>query len=56
MGRHLAPDIETLYLTPKEEFAFISSTLVREIALHGGDVSHFVQQRVVAAFRGKSRN
>ncbi len=46
MNRNLAPDIETLFLTPSEEFAYVSSSLVREIARHGGDVSHFVDQRV----------
>ena len=42
MNRHLAPDIETLFLTPAEQFTFISSSLVREVACHGGDVSEFV--------------
>ena len=39
MGRHLQPDIETVFMMPKEQFTFISSTLVREIAMLGGDVS-----------------
>ena len=47
MNRHLATDIETLFLTPSEKSSFISSTLVKEIALHGGDVSEFVNQKVV---------
>jgi pantetheine-phosphate adenylyltransferase len=47
MNRHLATDIETLFLTPSEKNSFISSTLVREIAQHGGDVSEFVHQKVV---------
>ncbi|MDJ0739410.1 MAG: pantetheine-phosphate adenylyltransferase, partial [Gammaproteobacteria bacterium] len=42
MNRRLAPDIETVFLTPAEQYAFISSTLVREIARLGGDVSEFV--------------
>ncbi len=42
MSRHLARDIETVFLTPQEQFTFISSTLVREIAVLGGDVSEFV--------------
>jgi pantetheine-phosphate adenylyltransferase len=42
MGRHLEPDIETVFMVPKEQFTFISSTLVREIAFLGGDVGHFV--------------
>jgi pantetheine-phosphate adenylyltransferase len=42
MNRHLAPDVETLFLTPDEDFSFISSTLVKEIARLNGDVSEFV--------------
>jgi pantetheine-phosphate adenylyltransferase len=53
MGRHLAPGIETMFLTPKEQFTFISSTLVREIAALGGDVSEFVHPLVVTAFARK---
>jgi pantetheine-phosphate adenylyltransferase len=51
MGRHLEPGIETVFLVPKEQYTFISSTLVREIATLGGDVSHFVHPLVEAAFR-----
>jgi len=47
MNRHLASDIETLFLTPSEKSSFISSTLVKEIAMHGGDVSEFVHGSVV---------
>lgn len=50
MGRHLNPDIETVYLTPKEQYTFISSSMVREIATLGGDVSEFVHPVVKAAF------
>jgi pantetheine-phosphate adenylyltransferase len=46
MNRHLAGDVETVFLTPTEEFMFVSSTLVREIAALDGDVSGFVSQRV----------
>lgn len=53
MGRHLAPGIETMFLTPKEQFTFISSTLVREIAMLGGNVSEFVHPVVEAAFKRK---
>ena len=53
MGRHIAPGVETLFLTPKENFTFISSTLVREIAMLGGNVSEFVHPLVEAAFRRK---
>ena len=51
MGRHLEPEIETIFMVPKEQFTFISSTLVREIALLGGDISHFVHPLVEAAFK-----
>jgi pantetheine-phosphate adenylyltransferase len=49
MNRHLAGDVETVFLTPTEEFMFVSSTLVREIAALGGDVSGFVDKRVYKA-------
>lgn len=49
MSRHLAPDVDYVFLTPKEQFTFISSTLVREIALLGGDVSRFVHPLVAEA-------
>ena len=53
MSRHLAPDVDYVFLTPKEQFTFISSTLVREIALLGGDVSRFVHPIVAAAFAAR---
>ena len=53
MNRNLAPDIETLFLTPAEQYAYISSSLVREIASLGGDVTPFVHSKVVAALRGR---
>jgi pantetheine-phosphate adenylyltransferase len=55
MNRQLAPDIETVFLTPSEQYAFVSSSLVREIAMLGGDVSAFVHPEVVAALRGRAR-
>ncbi|MCG5534489.1 pantetheine-phosphate adenylyltransferase [Ectothiorhodospira mobilis] len=55
MNRHLAPDLETIFLTPAEEYAYVSSSLVREIALLGGDVSHFVSGNVEAALRARLR-
>ena len=51
MNRKLSKDIETMFLTPSEEFMFISSTLVREIAALGGDVSGFVPAGVVRALQ-----
>lgn len=52
MNRHLAEDIETLFLTPSEKCSFISSSLVREIAQLGGDVSEFVHPSVVSELSG----
>jgi pantetheine-phosphate adenylyltransferase len=51
MNRSLDPSLETMFLTPSEKFAFISSSLVREVAALGGDVSEFVAPEVVAALR-----
>jgi pantetheine-phosphate adenylyltransferase len=48
MNRHLNRDIETVFLTPQEQFTFISSSLVREIAVLGGDVHEFVHPAVLA--------
>lgn len=56
MNRHLAPEIETLFLTPSEKSSFISSSLVKEIASHHGDVSEFVHPVVVQALRDKYPN
>ena len=53
MNRRLAPDIETIFLTPAEQFSFISSTLVREISRLGGDVSEFVHPEVRRALVNK---
>ena len=55
MGRHLEPDVETMFMVPKEQFTFISSTLVREIAMLGGDISHFVHPLVEAAFKRRRK-
>ncbi|NYZ62695.1 pantetheine-phosphate adenylyltransferase [Luteimonas deserti] len=51
MNRHLIPEVETLFLTPAEQYGFISSTLVREISRLGGDVSGFVPAAVDRALR-----
>ena len=48
MNRSLHPDVETVFLTPGEQYMFISATMVREIASLGGDVSKFVQPLVGA--------
>ena len=51
MNRHLIPGVETLFLTPAEQYGFISSSLVREISRLGGDVSGFVPAAVAAALQ-----
>jgi pantetheine-phosphate adenylyltransferase len=53
MNRHLAADVETLFLTPDEDYSFISSSLVKEIARLHGDVSEFVGPAVQSALRDK---
>ncbi len=55
MNRKLAGDIETLFLTPAEQYTYISSSLVREIASLGGDVSPFVHEKIVAELARKLR-
>jgi pantetheine-phosphate adenylyltransferase len=54
MSRHLAREVETVFMTPQEQYTFISSTLVREIALLGGDVSQFVPPVVAAELRKRA--
>ncbi len=49
MNRHLTEEVETVFLTPTEKYTFISSSLVREVASLGGDVSEFVSPKVKQA-------
>jgi len=53
MNRIMHPDVETLFLTPSEQFMFISASMVREIGSLGGDVSHFVQPLIAQRLREK---
>ena len=46
MNRHLTEEVETVFLTPTEQYTFISSSLVKEIAMLGGDISQFVSPAV----------
>lgn len=55
MNRHLDPDVETMFLTPAEQFSYISSSLVREISALGGDVSPFVHPAVEAELKRRVR-
>jgi pantetheine-phosphate adenylyltransferase len=56
MSRHLAGELETVFLTPKEHFTFISSTMIREIAIYGGPVHEFVDPIVANELRKKKRS
>jgi len=49
MNRRLDPEIESIFLTPAEQFSFISSSLVREVAKLGGNIAPFVHPKVEAA-------
>ncbi|PSV20002.1 pantetheine-phosphate adenylyltransferase [Photobacterium leiognathi] len=53
MNRRLMPELETVFLTPAEENSFISSTIVKEVALHKGDVSQFVDPLITTALLEK---
>jgi len=53
MNRNLYPEMETLFLTPAEQYTFISATMVREVARFGGDVSKFVSPLVEAKLQQK---
>lgn len=53
MNRNLHPDVETLFLTPAEQYMFISATMVREIAQLGGDVSLFVSPATLARLKAR---
>jgi pantetheine-phosphate adenylyltransferase len=49
MNRHLEPLVETLFVMPNEQFSYTSSSLVKQVARYGGDVTHFVPPNVAAA-------
>ena len=51
MNRHLNPDLETIFVMPNEQFSYTSSTLVKQVAKFGGDISHFVPPGVAEALR-----
>jgi pantetheine-phosphate adenylyltransferase len=56
MNRQLMPDVETMFLTPSDQFQFVSSTFVREIATLGGDVSKFVSPSVLDRLRQRVKS
>jgi pantetheine-phosphate adenylyltransferase len=51
MNRRLAPNVDTVFLMPREELTFVSATLVKEVAYWGGDLSHFLPDKIAAALR-----
>ena len=53
MNRKLYPEVETLFLTPGDEYMFVSATMVREIARFGGDVNKFVHPLVIERLTAK---
>lgn len=53
MNRQLMPEVETLFLTPSDQFQFVSGTFVREIATLGGDVSKFVAPSVLSRLKDR---
>ena len=56
MNRAMSPDIESVFLTPKEEYSYISSSLVKEIATMGGDVKRFIDPVTLEALNQKIKN
>ena len=55
MNRSMEPNIESVFMSPAEEYGFLSSSIIKEIAKHGGDLSKFVDKAVLAALRKKLR-
>jgi pantetheine-phosphate adenylyltransferase len=56
MNRNIFPEVETMFLTPAEQYMFVSASLVREIALLGGDVSQFVSPMIQSRIAAKIRS
>ncbi len=54
VNRHLSPDVETVFIAASQDYTFLSSSIVREIARHKGDVSDFVHPLVLDAFKAKN--
>ena len=53
MNRHLRPEVETIFVMPNEAYSYCSSTLVKQVARHGGNVTHFVPANVAGVLRAK---
>jgi pantetheine-phosphate adenylyltransferase len=54
MNRTLSKDCETVFLMPDPEYSFLSSRMIKEIAMFNGDISHFVPDVVAEALKGKT--
>jgi len=55
MNRSMEPNIESVFMSPAEEYGFLSSSIIKEIAKHGGDLSKFVDKAVLLALKNKLR-
>ena len=55
INKHLYPELETLFMIASPNYSFISSSIVKEVAMHGGDISELVPQNVMAAIQDKIR-
>ena len=55
MNRSMEPNIESVFMSPAEEYGFLSSSIIKEIAKHGGDLTKFVDKAVLAALQKKLR-
>lgn len=53
MNQHLMPELESVFLMPAQEWSYISSTLVKEVALHGGDVDHFLPDPIAREVKAR---
>lgn len=53
MNRHLLPTLESIFMMPSKEWSFISSSLVKEVARHGGDITPFLPQKITQALMEK---
>jgi pantetheine-phosphate adenylyltransferase len=49
----MEPNIESVFMSPAEEYGFLSSSIIKEIAKHGGDLSKFIDKAVLAALQKK---
>jgi pantetheine-phosphate adenylyltransferase len=56
MNRRLAPNVDTVFLMPREELTFVSATLVKEVAYWGGDLTHFLPDSIARALLERVRN